>query len=144
MSRALLTLITIADRDRACRWVRQAPIGSTVEFKAPRRSLEQNARMWALLTDVATQVDWYGQKLTSEDWKTIFTASLRKARVVPGLDGGFVPLGMRTSDMTKAELGDLMTLIEAFGAEHGVVFGDDRRGHDAAEDADARSTAEAV
>lgn len=81
--------------------------------------------MWWLLSEVARQVDWYGQKLNAEDWKTIFTASLRKARVVPGLDGGFVPLGMRTSDMTKAELGDLMTLIEAFGAEHGVVFGDE-------------------
>lgn len=129
MTRALLTLRTIADRDRACRWARQAPIGSTVEFKAPRRTLEQNSRMWALLTDVARQVDWYGQKLSPEDWKTVFTASLRKARIVPGLDGGFVPLGMRTSDMTKTEMGDLMTLIEAFGAEHGVIFGDDEAVH---------------
>lgn len=137
MSRALLTLRTIADRDRACRWVRQAPIGSRVEFKAPRRTLPQNDRLWWLLTEVSRQVDWYGQKLTPEDWKDVFTASIRKAHVVPGLDGGFVPLGMRTSDMTKAEMGDLMTLIEAFGAEHGVVFGDeapvDDSGHEAAD-----------
>ena len=133
MSRALLTLRTIADRDRACRWVRQAPIGTTLEYKAPRRSLEQNARMWALLTEVARQVDWYGQKLSAEDWKDVFTASLRKARVVPGIDGGFVPLGMRTSDFTKAEMGDLMTLIEAFGAEHGVIFGDEAPGDDRSE-----------
>lgn len=124
MSRALLTLRTIADRDRACRWVRQAPIGSRVEFKSPRRTLPQNDRMWAMLTEIARQVDWYGQKLTADDWKDVFTASLRRAHVVPGLDGGFVPLGMRTSDMSKQEMGELITLIEAFGAEHGVIFGD--------------------
>lgn len=126
MSRALLTLRTVADRDRACRWVRQAPIGSRVEFKSPRRTLPQNDRMWAMLTDIARQVDWYGQKLTPDDWKDVFTASLRRAHVVPGIDGGFVPLGMRTSDMSKEEMGALMTLIEAFGAEHGVAFGDDQ------------------
>jgi hypothetical protein len=124
--------------------VRQAPVGSRLEFKAPRRTLPQNDRMWAMLTEVASQVDWYGQKLTPEDWKDVFTASLRKAHVVPGLDGGFVPLGMRTSDMSKAEMGELMTLIEAFGAERGVVFGDDRRGHDAEEEPDAYTAAETV
>lgn len=126
MSRALLTLRTIADRDRACRWVRQAPIGSRVEFKSPRRTLPQNDRMWAMLTDIARQVEWYGQKLTPDDWKDVFTASLRRAHVVPGLDGGFVPLGMHTSDMSKQEMGDLMQLIEAFGAERGVIFGEDK------------------
>ena len=120
MSRAFLTLRTIADRETACRWVRQAPVGSRLEFKSPRRTLPQNDRMWAMLTEIARQVDWYGQKLTPDDWKDVFTASLRRAHVVPGIDGGFVPLGMRTSDMTKEEMGDLFTLIEAFAAERGV------------------------
>lgn len=122
MSRALLTLRTIADRDRACRWVRQAPIGSRVEFKSPRRTLPQSDKMWAMLTDVARQVEWYGQKLTADDWKDVFTASLRRAHVVPGIDGGFVPLGMHTSDMSKEEMSALIELIYAFGAERGVVF----------------------
>ncbi len=51
------------------------------------------------------------------------SASLRRARVVPGIDAGsFVPLGMRTSQMTKQELADLIELIYAFGAEHGIKF----------------------
>jgi hypothetical protein len=41
---------------------------------------------------------------------------------VPGLDGGFVVLGQSTSKMTKAEMCDLQTLMEAFGAEKGVRF----------------------
>jgi len=144
MSRALLTLRTIADRDRACRWVRQAPIGSRVEFKSPRRTLPQSDKMWAMLTDIARQVDWYGQKLTADDWKDVFTASLRRAHVVPGLDGVFVPLGMHTSDMSKEEMSALIELIYAFGAERGVIFGDDRRGDDAPQEPDAHAAAEAV
>jgi hypothetical protein len=47
-------------------------------------------------------------------------------KVVPGIDAGtFIPIGMRTRDMTVAELGDLMTLIEAFCAEHGIVLRDE-------------------
>ena len=86
------------------------------------RSLEQNSRLWALLADVSSQVVWHGRKLSSESWKCVFTASLKKQDVVPGLDGDFVVLGQSTSKMTKAEMSDLQTLIEAFGAQHGVIF----------------------
>lgn len=93
-----------------------------IEVKEKTRSTEQNARMWALLTDVSRQVDWYGQKLTPEEWKDVFSASLKKQKAVPGLDGGFVILGQRTSKMSIREMGELMELIEAFGAERGVRF----------------------
>ena len=93
-----------------------------LEVKPSTRSLEQNARLWAMLTDISNQVNWYGRKLTPHDWKHVFTASLKKQDVVPGLDGGFVVLGMSTSKMTKAEMCDLQTLMEAFGAEQGVRF----------------------
>ena len=51
-----------------------------------------------------------------------FTAALKRQDVVPGIDGGFVVLGKETSKMTIAEMGELMTLMEAFGAEKGVRF----------------------
>lgn len=93
-----------------------------LEVKEKTRSSEQNARMWALLTDVSRQVDWYGQKLTPDEWKDVFSASLKKQKAVPGLDGGFVILGQRTSKMSIREMGELMELIEAFGAQKGVRF----------------------
>ena len=93
-----------------------------IEVKEKTRSNEQNARMWALLTEVSRQVDWYGQKLTPEEWKDVFSASLKKQKAVPGLDGGFVILGQRTSKMSIREMGELMELIEAFGAQKGVRF----------------------
>lgn len=94
----------------------------TLEIKPERRSNEQNRRLWAMLSNVADQVEWHGQKLTAEDWKHIFSAALKKQRAVPGLDGGFVVLGQSTSRMTKSEMSDMQTLIEAFCAERGVTL----------------------
>jgi hypothetical protein len=114
-------------RDNCARYAKEAPAGHVVTFKEPTRSLEQNALLWSLLNEVARQVEWYGRKLDAESWKHVFTSSLRKMDVVPNLDGtGFVALGLSTSKMTKAELGDLVELILAFGAERGVRFQDER------------------
>jgi hypothetical protein len=125
MSRRAVVINTQDDRKRVATWVSNVEPGTTVEFRKARRSADQNRLLWALLHDVSKQVEWYSQHLSPDDWKDVFTASLRRCRVVPGIDtGSFVPLGMRTSDMTKAEMGDLITLIQAFGAERGVVFQD--------------------
>lgn len=86
------------------------------------RSYEQNRRMWAMLTDVSQQVIWHGQRLSKEEWKDVFTAGMKRQKVVPGIDGGFVVLGSSTSRMSVAEMGELMELMEAFGAQQGVRF----------------------
>jgi hypothetical protein len=123
VSRQVFILAHETARIRAVAAVANAPAGYHVQVKPPTRTLDQNARLWAMLGDVSRQVDWYGKKLDAEDWKHVFSASLRKLAVVPNIDGtGFVALGLSTSKMTKAELGDLMTLIEAFGAERGVEW----------------------
>jgi hypothetical protein len=93
-----------------------------VKVEQEKRSLAQNARLWAMLTEISHQVDWYGHKLTADEWKDVFTAALKKEKVVPGINGGFVVVGQRTSTMTKAEMSELQTLMEAVGAERGVVF----------------------
>ena len=125
MSRALVIVRTQADRNLIAKWAQGVPFGSRVEFKKPRRSLDQNSLLWSRLTEISQQVEWYGQHLSPEDWKDVCTASLRKARVVPGIDpGSYVPLGMRTSDMSKEEMTALLDLIEAFGVQQGVVFSD--------------------
>lgn len=126
MPRAIVEIKGQADRNLIARWAmdeQNVPAGTTVEFRAPRRSTDQNALMWSLLGQISKQVDWYGQKLSSEDWKDVLTASLRRTRVVPGIDAGtFVPLGMRTSQMSKSEISELLELIYAFGAEREVKF----------------------
>ena len=93
-------------------------------IRPEKRSTAQNRRMWALLTELSEQVIWHGQKLSPDDWKTMCTAALKSQRVLPGIEGGFVVMGESTSAMTIAEMGDLMTYIEAFGALHNVDFGE--------------------
>ena len=124
MSRALVILASQAERQRVANWAMKAPINTRVEFKAPKRSLPQNDRMWSMLTEVAQQLPWHGIKLAADDWKLIFLDALkREVRMVPNIDGnGFVNLGRSSSDLGKEEMSDLMELIAAFGAQHGVTF----------------------
>ena len=109
-------------RKRAASAIMDAPDGHIVRITEPTRSLESNSLLWVLLGEVSKQVEWYGSKLTAEEWKDVFSASLKKQKVVPALDGGFVVCGQRTSKMTKSEFSDLIELIQAFGAERGVNF----------------------
>lgn len=103
-------------------WLMAGDQRLTLEIRPEKRSDAQNRRLWAMLDDISAQVDWYGKKLTSEEWKDVFSASLKRTKVVPGLDGGFVVCGQSTSKMTKAEMCELQELMEAFGAEKGVLF----------------------
>jgi hypothetical protein len=128
MGRHLITIRSNADRQRVFKYVSAAPTGTRVEFKASKRSLPQNDRMWAMLTEVAEQVPWHGTRLRPDDWKLIFLDALkRELRMVPNLDGtGFVNLGRSSSDLTKSEMSDLIELIAMFGAQNGVTFRDDQ------------------
>ena len=93
-----------------------------LEVKREKRSLDQNALLWSCLSDLAKQVEWYGQKLTSDEWKIMLTASLKQQKTLPGINGGFVVIGASTSSMTKDEMSDLITLAHAFGDERSVKW----------------------
>jgi hypothetical protein len=100
----------------------------TVEPIKSTRTIEQNDKMWAVLTDIAKQVQWCvdGKMvwLDKEEWKTILTAGLKKhQRVAAGIDGGFVMLGTSTSRMTIGEMSELIELAHEFGSRHDVKWG---------------------
>lgn len=126
MSRAVIILRNESDRKKAAHWCAIGPVGTRVEYKAPKRSLPQNDRFWAMLTDIAQQQLYHGLKLTPDDWKLLFLDALkREVRMVPNLDGnGFVSLGRSSSDLSKAEMTDLIEVIFEWGSRHGVVFQD--------------------
>lgn len=119
---------TEAEIALSLRWadamIRQAlPGGDVAMFLGrPRRTLDQNAKLWPMLQDISRQVDWYGEKLTKEEWKDVLTAGLKKQKAVPGIDGGFVVLGAHTSKMDKHEFAELIEIIYAFGAERDVKW----------------------
>lgn len=124
MSRAFLILANDPIKAKAIAWVKSAPMGTRVTFQSPRRTLDQNALFWSLLTDIATQKPWHGVRLSADDWKLIFLSALKaELRIVPNLDGtGFVNLGRSSSDLTKEEMSDMIELLIAWGAQNDVAF----------------------
>lgn len=114
---------------RAINWIRQAPHGMRLEFKMPKRTLPQNDRMWAMLTDIAAVMRKRGTDYTTDQWKVVFMhACGREIRLLPSLDGkGFIPYGQSSSDLSKQEMTDLIEFMFAWGAENNVTFNDDRK-----------------
>jgi hypothetical protein len=135
MDRRLYVLTTRERRAGVAAIVAKLEKGWRVEVKPPARTLPQNDRLWATLTDVSAQHRHNGIALSPADWRLVFLDAFWRAkgeelRLVPNLDGtGFVPLsGRSTSDLTVPEMAELLALIEAFGAERGVVFHDGHEG----------------
>lgn len=115
-------LTTESDRARLIGYLTGLDLAKprSVTVADEKRSDPSNRKMWSMLLDVSKQVEWYGQKLKDEDWKHIFSASVEKQRSVPGLDGGFVVLGISTRKQSQAWFSDMFEVIEAFAAEYGV------------------------
>lgn len=126
MSRAVVTISSKIDRERAARWAMQAPPGTRIEFKEARRSIPQNDRMWAMLTDIAAQKEHAGRRYSPDQWKILFMhACGREVQFIPALDNStFIPWGQSSSDLSKAEMSELIEFMFAWGAENGVVFHD--------------------
>ena len=128
MSRWLHVINDAHDRRRAADWCMRAPDGMRIEFKTTKRTLPQNDRMWAMLTEVSQQAMLGGKRYDPDQWKVIFLHALgQEIQLLPSLDEKtFVPWGQSSSDLTKDEMSGLIELIFKFGAEHGVQFQDER------------------
>jgi len=97
-----------------------SPDGYVVDIRPPTRNNLQNSLLWPWLTAISQGVVWYGQLLTNEEWKDVLTASLKRERVVPGINGGFVVLGQHTSKMSKKDFSELLELTIAFATQHSI------------------------
>lgn len=119
------TLILASDRQRAMarRLIDLAPVGAVVNIREATRTSDQNALMWALLSDVS-RAKPEGRTLTPDVWKSLFLHSLDHAqRFEMALDGrGMVPVGFRSSRLTKAQMGDLITMIQEYGDRHSIEW----------------------
>lgn len=128
--RAQIIIKAAADRKRASEWIWKAKPGTRVEFKGPQRTIEQNDRMWAMLTDVALQHAINGQKYSTDAWKVMFITAWarevgREVQYLPALDGGpLVPYGQSSSDLEVPEMTSLIEWIFAWGAENAIVWSD--------------------
>lgn len=126
MSKQKFILAHDIARQRAIEAIKLAPAGFSVTVQEPSRNLEQNAALWALLSEFSRQLSWpvNGQmvKLEPEEWKDLLTAAFRQetARVAMGLNGGMVMLGARTSKMGKKEFSEFLEFVNATAVDRGV------------------------
>ena len=128
MSRHVITLRNEGLRAKLLAWANRVPVGWRVEFKEPKRSLEQNDRLWEMLTRISKTFDLAGRKFDPEAWKAIFMQAMGKeVTFLPTLDEkSFFPSGFRSSDLSVREMSDLQTFIEQYAAERGVdIWGDE-------------------
>ena len=116
-------LVNADVRMRAAAAIWQVPEGWVADIKPPRRSLDQNARLHAMLSDIAASgFEWAGCRRTVDELKVLFVsahaiAEGRNQEVVRGLEDEPVALRESTASMSKDRLGSLMEYIAAWCAQ---------------------------
>lgn len=110
-----------AQRTLAKRLVDLAPVDAVVNIAPAKRTGEQNNLLWSLLSDVS-RAKPDGRSLVPEVWKALFLQALgHDQRFEQALDGrGVIPVGFRSSRLTKEQMSDLITIVIEYGDRFGV------------------------
>lgn len=113
---------------KAKRLIEQAPYGSILNIRPATRTNVQNAKMHAMLSDIA-RAKPEGRTLTADEWKCLLMAYAGfKFKWEPGIDGdGVVPIGFKSSRLTKEEMSDLIEAIYEFGSRHNVEWSEPKQ-----------------
>lgn len=120
-------------KQNAINYIRELPVDAKrpliLDIKEMTRTAQQNRKLWPLLKDLSDQVLWFGNKYDSDDWKDLITAMVAKSkkqeqRMAPGLDGGIVMFGQRTSQMNVRQMVEVIEAIYWFGTQQNVKFSD--------------------
>ncbi len=111
-----------SQRELAKRMIDLAPQDAVVKVSPAGRTLSQNDKLWALLSDLS-RAKPDGRAHTPEMWKALTMHACGHAvQFENGLDGQPFPVGFRSSRLSKQQMSDLIEFIYAYGSEHGVVW----------------------
>ena len=114
-----------SQRDYAKTLIDLAPDNGVVKVSAAKRTGDQNAKMWAMLSDLS-RAKPEGRHATPETWKALVMHACGFAvQFEMGLNGQPFPTGFSSSRMTTAEMSELIEWIYAYGAEQGVRWSDE-------------------
>lgn len=119
-------LINDRVRQNALRAVMAAAPEQVVTIAPKTRSLDQNAKLHAILSDLAkSDVKWAGKRRTVDEWKAIIisghaVATGQSGEVIPGIEGEFVAIRESSASMSVARATSLIEYVLAFCASHGV------------------------
>lgn len=119
------TFVLRHNRETAHRAVDCAPAGSVMNVKPPRRTISQNDKLWAMLTDLA-RAKPEGRILPVHKWKAlVMDAAGCKPDWERSLDGeSMVCVGYKSSRLSKEEMSDVIEAIYQYAASHGVGIKD--------------------
>lgn len=120
MSGQRIILHGSSQRRYALSQIEAAPQGAICNIKPPTRTISQNDKMWAMLTDVARACP--EDRMWSPDtWKAAFMHALgHEILWQQGLNGEPFPAGFRTSKLSKEQMADLITCIQEYGDRFGI------------------------
>ena len=122
MSGQTIILAGPSQRSFAKSMIENAPADAVVNIREAKRTLDQNAKMWAMLSDISRSAP-EGRQWTTDVWKAAFMHALGHEIIwQPGLNGVPFPAGFRTSRLNKEQMGDLITMILEYGDRHGVKW----------------------
>lgn len=111
-------------RELAKKLIDKAPANAVVKISPEKRSDDQNAKMWAMLSDVS-RAKPEGRRHIPEVWKCLFMQACgHEVAFEHGLDGRPFPIGFHSSKLTKAQMSDLIEFIHAWGSNHGIQWSD--------------------
>ena len=116
-------------RQSVAHFAQVAPEGWKVTFEPPKRGLDINAALHAKLGEIAARVQWAGSLRSIEVWKRLLVAAWMRetglqVEMLPALDGhGVDVVYSPTSQMTQAQVRDLLGYVEAWAAERPEMQG---------------------
>ncbi len=102
--------------------VRKAQLGSRVSIQPPRRTLDQNAKMHAMIRDISQKRQHAGRWLPPRLWLALFMSGVgQKMEFLPALEGdGVVAVSPSSTSLSISDCSDLIELMYARGAEWGI------------------------
>ena len=123
--KVILKITGDAARAAACRQVMSAPVGYVVRITPQTRSLDQNAKLHAMLTDISKQAKYLGAQRDIEFWKGLFVsgwqiATGERPEIVPGLEGEFINIRESTTTLGVRRMASLIEYVTAWAVSNGV------------------------
>ena len=115
-------LVGPRQRDHAKQLIDTAPDGYVMRLGEETRNIQQNAALHGWVTALRKALpDTFGQ-FSMEDCKLrLMNALSNEMRYLPELEGGGMFLaGQRTRDLSKSQFANLLTIVDAYAARHGV------------------------
>jgi len=96
-----------------------------VTLSCETRTIEQNDKLWAMLTDLSKKITYYGKKRTTAAWKDIVTVAWQAETVelVPSFDNTkLIAVGLSTSDLGVKAFAEVVEVIYMMGADFGIEW----------------------